>query len=151
MKVEVLTQVRELLRETFEGGLPGLGTQYLDHESGFIPTLSRLTAEQVSKSSGGRPTIAAHIRHCAFHLRVSYEWIQGDHSRRDWLGSFAPQQVTDAEWKALLSELQRAREEFLRVLEGLPEAKFIEEGCGMGEIAHLAYHLGVIRHLIHSV
>jgi len=151
MREGVLALVEELMRETFEGGLPGQGTQYLDHASGVLPTLAGLTAEQASKSVDGHPSIAAHARHTSFHLRVSKEWILGDHSRRDWKGSFLPSTVSDAEWRALQQELQRSRQELLEVLRSLDDDKFLSEGACLGSIAHVAYHLGAIRQLMHQV
>ena len=151
MKQAIQDQIVELLRETFEGAVPGQGTQYLDHTSGIRPTLSALTAEQASKRFDGRPSIAAHARHMAFHLRATSEWIRGDHSRRDWLASFEPQTVNEAEWKAIQQDLERWRAELVRTLEALSPEQFVEEGGGLGAVAHLAYHLGAIRQLAHRV
>jgi hypothetical protein len=150
-KDDILAQVEELMRETFEGGLPGQGTQYLDRTSGITPTLQTLTAEQASRSLDGHPSIASHARHMNFHLRVAKEWILGDHSRRDWKGSFEPQTVDQTEWRQLQQELQRSREELIEVLRSLDDEKFVEEGAGMGSIAHAAYHLGAIRQIMHRV
>ena len=147
----ILDQVVELLRETFEGGLPGQGTQYLDHSSGIRATLSAITAEQASRRPGGHPSIAAHARHMNFHLRVTSEWILGDHSRRDWLGSFEPQTVTEEEWVRLKQDLEASRAELVRVLRSLTPERFVEEGGAISAIAHLAYHLGAIRQLMHRV
>ena len=139
------------MRETFEGGLPGQGTAYLDHGSGIRSTLSSLTAEQASRRFDGHPSIASHVRHMNFQLRVTAEWIQGDHSRRDWAASFEPQVATEKEWAALQRDLEGSRAEFIRVLEGLSPERFVEEGAGLGAVAHLAYHLGAIRQLMHRV
>ena len=114
-----LAQVVDLLRETFEGGLPGQGTQYLDHSSGIRSTLRSLTAEQASRRFEGHPSIAAHVRHMNFHLRVTSEWILGDHSRRDWAQSFEPQSVSAEEWPKLLQELEASRQELVRAFEYL--------------------------------
>ena len=151
MKQALLEQVVELLRETFEGALPGQGTQYLDHSSGIRATLSGLTAEQASRRFDGHPSIASHARHMNFHLRVTAEWIQGDHSRRDWAASFEPQTVTGDEWAVLQKDLEVSRAEVIRTLEGLSPEQFIEEGAGLGSVAHLAYHLGAIRQLMHRL
>lgn len=151
-KNAILDQVIELLRETFEGErAKGEGTQYLDHDSGIRSTLSRITAEQASRRVDGHPSIAAHARHMNFHLRVASEWIRGDHSRRDWPGSFEPQSVTDEEWAGIQQDLEASRTELIRELESLSPERFLEEGAGMGAIAHLAYHLGAIRQLMHHV
>jgi hypothetical protein len=151
MKQEFLKQAVDLLRETFEGGLPGQGTQYLDHNSGIRRTLNGLTAEQASRRPGGHPSIAAHARHMNFHLRVTSEWILGDHSKRDWEASFEPQTVNEEEWARIKQELEASRAELVRVLESLTPEKFAEEGAAVGAITHLAYHLGAIRQLMHRV
>jgi len=146
----MLDQMEELLRETFEGAKPGEGTQYVDREGGIRQSLAALTAAQASRSRDGHPSIAAHVRHMAFHLRVSHEWIRGDHSKRDWIGSFKPFEVNDDEWKAVQQELERERRTFIDVMRGLSDAEVVENGAGMGTIAHLAYHLGALRQLLHD-
>ncbi|HEY7728923.1 MAG TPA: DinB family protein [Candidatus Eisenbacteria bacterium] len=151
MKEVMLAQAVDLLRETYEGGLPGQGTQYLDHGSGIRSTLALVTAEQASRRVDGHPSIAAHVRHMNFHLRVTSEWIEGDHSRRDWRASFEPQTVTEEEWETLKRDLEASRRELIRVLESLTPERFAAEGAAMGAIAHLAYHLGAIRQLLHRV
>ena len=151
MKQEFLKQAVDLLRETFEGGLPGQGTQYLDHNSGIRSTLNGLTAEQASRRPGGHPSIAAHARHMNFHLRVTSEWILGDHSKRDWEASFEPQTVNEEEWARIKQELEASRGELVRVLESLTPEKLAEEGAAVGATTHLAYHLGAIRQLMHRV
>lgn len=148
MSEALFDEMQSLLRETFDGGLPGEGTAYLDHASGIHPTLKPITAAQASQRHGAHPSIAAHVRHMNFHLRVSYEWVQGDHSKRDWKGSFEPQTVTETEWQALQREIEASRIEFLRVMKALPPDRFVAEGAGLGAIAHLAYHLGAIRQLL---
>ena len=144
-------RLQEILRETFEGGLPGEGTEYLDHASGIRNTLRSITPAQASKRRNGRPSIAAHARHMAFHLRTVSEWIQGDHRKRDWVGSFEPQTVYDSDWKRIQSDLEEARELFLETMKSLTPESFAKEGAGYGAIAHLAYHLGAIRQLLHDV
>jgi len=147
----MLAQVLELLRESFEGGRPGQGTQYLDHDSGVRSTLRRISAAQASQRPDGRPSIAAHARHMNFQLRAAAEWMQGDRSTRDWPGSFEPQTVTPEEWAQLQEELESSRAELARVLESLSAEKLVDEGAGMGAVAHIAYHLGAIRQLMHRV
>ncbi len=147
----LLNQAIDLLRETYEGGVPGQGTQYLDHSSGIRSTLNEVTAEEASKRLDGHPSIASHARHMSFHLRVTAEWIQGDHSKRDWVKSFEPQAVNEDEWAAVKDDLEASRRQLIRVLESLPPERLAEEGAAMGAIAHLAYHLGAIRQLLHRV
>jgi hypothetical protein len=140
-----MQEVEELLGETFSGGRPGKGTQYLDHDSGIVNTLKSITAEQASQKHGSHPSIAGHVRHMIFHMRVACEWIAGDHSSRDWKGSFLPQEVTEEEWSALQKEIEETKEEYLRVIEALSPDQVISESGATGVIAHLAYHLGAIR------
>ena len=145
MSTEIFYQMEELLRETFEGARPGEGTQYLDRDAGIYSTLRGLTAEQASRANGKHPSVASHVRHMIFHLRVACEWAAGDQGKRDWKASFLPQSVTPVEWAALVEEFGQVREEYLRIMRGLSPERFVEEGAGMGAIAHLAYHLGAIR------
>jgi hypothetical protein len=152
MKSPLLDQIVELLRETFEGGRPGEGTQYLDHDSGIRRTLAGITAEQASRRPGARrPSIASHARHMNFHLRVTAEWILGDRSKLDWAASFEPQGVSEEEWAALQRDLDTSRAALVRALESLTPERLLEEGAGMAAIAHLAYHLGSIRQVMHAV
>ncbi len=151
LKQEFLKQTVDLLRETYEGGLPGQGTQYLDHASGIRSTLNSVTAEQASRRPDGHPSIAAHARHMNFHLHVTSEWILGDHSKRDWNASFEPQTVNEEEWAKIKQQLEASRRELVSVLESLTPERFVEEGAALSAITHLAYHLGAIRQLIHRV
>ena len=151
MRHGVMMELEELLRETYEGGVTGQGTRYLDHVSGIHTTLSALTAVQASKSPNGHPSIAGHARHMAFHLRAVAEWIEGDHRQRDWVGSFQPFEVNEEDWRQLRAELDEARDRFVNVMHSLSDDVFVREGSGMAAIAHLAYHLGAIRQLMHYV
>ena len=144
-------RLKEILRETYEGGIAGEGTEYLDHASGIRQTLRPLTAAQASRRLDRHPSIAAHARHMAFHLRVTAEWVQGVRVKRDWPASFEPQSVSGEEWARIQQDLEEARAEFLRVMAALGPEQLAEEGGGMGAIAHLAYHLGAIRQLAHRV
>jgi hypothetical protein len=150
MQDALYRETEELMRETFEGGRPGEGTQYLDHDSGILNTLKGLSAAQASEQKGTHPSIAAHVRHMTFHLRVAYEWIGGDHGKRDWKGSFLPQTVTQEDWSRLQTQIVETKAEYLRVLRALPLDRLISEGGTIGVIAHLAYHLGAIRQLLPS-
>ncbi len=147
MSDTMLHEIEEILRETYYGSRPGEGTQYLDHDSGIINTLRRLTAQQASQRYQGHPSIAAHVRHMNFHLKTACQWIAGDRGRRDWKASFEPQEVTAQGWVELLKEIEDTREEYLRVVRNLPEGRRISESGSLGVVAHLAYHLGAIRQL----
>ena len=152
MTYSLLDWSLEILRETFEGERPGAGgTLFLDKTGGIRQTLSELTPEQASARFDQHPSIAAHVRHMAFHLCAVAEWIEGDRRSRDWPGSFEPQTVNASEWKAVQAELEMARQRFEAVLRGLTPEQLVENGAGMGALAHLAYHLGAIRQLVHRV
>ena len=151
MSDALFEMLKEILRETYEGGLAGQGTAYLDHASGIRNTLRPLTTARASMRPDGHPSIAAHARHMAFHLRVATEWVQGVRIKRDWLGSFEPQTVSDEEWARIQQELEDARTEYLRVMAALGPDRFVQEGAGIDVVAHLAYHLGAIRQLVHVV
>ena len=144
-------RLQEIVRETYEGAIPGEGTEYLDHESGIWKTLRPVSAARASARPDGHPSIAAHSRHMAFHLRVSAEWVRGIRMKRDWIASFEPQTVDEAGWQAVQRELDDARTAFLEAMTSLSDPEFVDEGAGFGAVAHLAYHLGAIRQLLHRV
>ncbi len=143
-----LSEVEEIIRETFEGGLPGQGTQYLDHDSGIVNTIKRISYIKASERPNKHISIASHISHMTFHLKVAYEWIKGDHSKRDWSKSFEPSKVNEQEWKKLIQEFDESKIQYLQAIRNLPNEKLISDSGAFGIIAHLAYHLGAIRQLL---
>ena len=142
----------QLLKETFEGPPPEMGSAYLDKGAGLFQTLDQVTAEAASTSVRPEaPTIAAHCEHLRFYVMTLYEFMRGATDKVDWKQSWLVQTVTPAEWDDLKGRLRRAYTtitEHLRSLEGWGEE---EVGDGMAILVHTAYHLGAIRQLVRAL
>ncbi len=135
-----------LLRETFEG--PS-GNIYLARDAGLFATLDAVTAETASfVPSAGAQTIAAHCRHLAFYVRVNHQSVLGHDQQYDWPGSWRPQQVGEASWEELKRHVRTEYEALIATLERLQSWSAFQAGDCMAIVAHTAYHLGVIRHIL---
>ena len=84
-KDDFLKDILFVLRETFEGSPEGTGSAYLDRGVGILPTLEKLSAEQVSRFSG-ETTIAAHTEHAKFYLDRICEFLKRQ-NRKSELGT----------------------------------------------------------------
>jgi hypothetical protein len=144
-----------VLREAFEGGMPGQGTAFLDGTSadgkvnnGLFATLGALTPEQASDATVSGLSIAAHTAHVACYLEVSLRQARGDFGAVDWPGSFEPREVDAAGWATTRQRVQRAYEELVPFARRY-SSWTVEATGGMAAIlAHTAYHLGSIRQIV---
>lgn len=97
----------EVFAETFEGGKPGAGTNYLDNpkkdgssNAGFFAVLASISAEAASSPTALGNSIAAHTAHSAFHIEATLRYAAGERSPNDWQASFLPSVVSSLEWQA---------------------------------------------------
>jgi hypothetical protein len=141
----VIGQLLGVLDEAFEHP-PMPWTYFTDNsaDAGFFDTLAKLSAAEVSRSSGGT-TIAAHVHHVAFGLSVSSAWIQGDRSRRNWQESWRVSTVDDAAWSRLQEQLRSEYKNLRQVIESNTLSGVEAFGGAIAAIAHVANHLGAIR------
>jgi len=136
-----------VLREEFAGA-PGPWTYLIDNRPGvgMLSTIESISAEDASVPAGpSGTTIAGHVNHVRASLAVSTELIKKEASSRDRTGSWTVAQVSGPEWKKLQVELRGQYERSLQVIQS--QGEWDEDGFGaaLGAIAHVAYHLGVIR------
>lgn len=139
-------QLKTLLREGIQG--PQKDWSYFTdpNSKGVLGTIEKLSSTSASKISGPNDnTIAAHVWHLIFALRATSDWIQGDHSPKDWDESWRIQKVNDSEWAKIQSKLRQHYENFIRVIETVDLSKEEVLSGVIGTIAHVAYHLGAIR------
>lgn len=143
---EVARGFQFLLVETFEN----VQGAYLDKGTSLFETLADISAAGASQPMGACATIAAHVAHVTYYLRVLEDRMFGrDLSYVNWeeiwetVGA-----VTEAEWAAILADL---RETYERIKGHLDEAEswggISELSSMLGIIAHSAYHLGEIRQM----
>jgi hypothetical protein len=140
-------QLLAVLREGIEG--PATKWSYfLDSgaDAGLRNTLARLTPEEASRKVGGN-SVAAHAHHLLFSFEAFGAFIAGDRTRRDWNESWRVNEVDDAAWTKLQSDLLAAYEALRSTIDThVNEGASVEAtGGAMGMAAHLAYHVGAIR------
>jgi hypothetical protein len=138
-------QVNAVLREAFEGTTTSW-SYFTDGppESALFGTLAKLSAAEASQPIGGT-SIAAHVQHTAFGLRVSAAWVRGDRSPNDWKESWAVTTVDDGAWARLQQQLRQDYEALFTAIAGQGGSSVEAFGGAVGAVAHVAYHLGAIR------
>lgn len=142
----------QLLKETFEGPPPEVGSAYLDKGGGLFLTLDQVTAEAASISvRPGAPTIAAHCEHMRFYVMALYDFMRGATDKVDWNQSWLVQTVTPAEWNDLKEQLSEAYTTLTDHLQSVGAWGDEEVGDAMAILVHTAYHLGAIRQLARTL
>ncbi|WP_420596054.1 DinB family protein [Deinococcus sp.] len=150
----LLSDLQDILRETFEGGQPGKPTMFLDStkadgsgNNGIFGTLSGLSASQASDPTALRLSVASHAAHMAYYLEVGLLFMRGETPSGPfaWMESFSPSVVDDAAWTALQTRLHAAYDEMMERLDA-EEPSAVEEG--VNPAIHSAYHLGAIRQTV---
>ena len=138
-----------LLKEAFEGPLPGEPSAFLDQGGGLFQTIERLTAEEASSlPRPGAPTIAAHCEHTRFYVDALYEFMRGATGKVDWKQSWLVSSVNAGQWQALQTALRSSYTTLLRHLESTEEWGDTPISEAMAIVTHTAYHLGAIRQLV---
>lgn len=148
----------EVLREAVEGGQPGQGTAFLDGTNadgsgnkGLLATLEGLSAARASNPTSLGLSVAGHAAHTAYHMEVIVRYNTGDRGPFDWPGSFNPSSVNESEWAALRSRVKTAYQSIIHLAQSNPSWGRNEAAGIAGALAHVCYHLGVIRQLIKLV
>jgi hypothetical protein len=138
-------QLDALLREAFEGG-SGSWTYFIDNrpDAGLLGSLAAIGAAEASRPVGGS-TVAAHVHHAAFAMRVTAAAVEGDDRAIDWKRSWAVTTVDDAGWRGLLRAARDDYESLRAAISSHATAGERSFGEAVGAIAHLAYHLGAIK------
>jgi hypothetical protein len=141
----------DCLKETFER-VSGI---YLDGGTSLFETLEGVSAEEASRPSpGGGATLAAQVEHVRFYLDVLNEVMQKQVvTRVDWREIWQRVRgVTQEEWEG---QKRGLRESYQRVVETVTRYDKWQSEYGisgsLAVLAHTAYHLGGIRHTLHSI
>lgn len=118
-------------------------------DPGLLRSLDRISAAAASAASPGGASVAAHVDHLRYGLSLRNQEAAGvrAYENADWTVSWRKVSVTDAEWLALRQQLRAEAEEWLAALAVPREIDELELNDVIGNIAHLAYHLGAIRQL----
>ena len=105
---EVARGFQFLLVETFEN----VQGAYLDKGTSLFETLDQISAAGASQPMGDCATIAAHVAHVTYYLRVLEDRMFGrDLSYVNWDEIWRTVSgVTEAEWEAMIADLRRTYE-----------------------------------------
>ncbi len=145
-KEDFLKDVLVILRETFEGSPEGQGSAYLDHGIGVLPTIDKLSAEQVSREINGI-SIVAHTEHAKFYLDRIAEFMKGRTEKVNWEQSWLIETVNEEEWNALRDAVRKSYDNVLRTFAEIETWNQDNIGDAVAIVAHTAYHLGAIRQI----
>jgi len=149
-KEDFLKDVLVILRETFEGSPEGQGSAYLDHGIGVLPTIDKLSAEQVSREINGI-SIVAHTEHAKFYLDRITEFMKGRTEKVNWEQSWLIETVNEEEWNALRDAVRKSYDNVLRTFAEIETWNQDNIGDAVAIVAHTAYHLGAIRQLAKAI
>ncbi len=148
----LLMAVRGLLEEAFTGRVPGLDFNFfVERDEGLGSVFDSLSAEEASVRLPGCSSVAAHMNHARFYLKVGNDIFEGGDDVTDWSVSWVRQTVDEAGWAEIRRELWAERERFLGRLEASSMDCIEEVGDAVMNVAHAAYHLGAVRTLKEAV
>lgn len=124
-------------------------------DAGLLKSLDGISAASASTppASGGA-SIAAHVDHVLYGLRLLNRWVAGEENPwadADWTASWKRQKVSDGEWAALREELRTQSRQWQQALAKAEDLEGIALNGAISSIAHLAYHFGAIRQIDRSL
>ena len=129
---------------------PGGAFMLNSGDVGLLRSLDRLSPAAASHAVDGGATIAAHAQHVRYGLSLMNRWAAGEKNPwqgADWTVSWRTTRVTDDEWKRLRAELRKETTKWTEAAGKPRELSDLELNGVVGNIAHLAYHLGAIRQI----
>ncbi len=139
----------ERLRELLEGEPKGKPTWVTTGgpEGGINGSIADLSAEQASRDIGGK-TIAAHVEHQRWALRLANDYFSGVTPTSNWSASWTVTSVDEEAWDALRAALRSEGETLLSNVAARQDWTKTDTLDGaFATYGHLAYHLGAIRQL----
>lgn len=122
---------------------------FTDKGTSIFETLSEISHIEASVVPPGLDeTIAGHVFHLTFYIKVLRAYLQGDRSKIDWSESWVVKAVTESAWKAEIEELRKEYESLQEFLRQNPEwDKNDNLGGLLAIVIHSVYHLGAIRQM----
>jgi hypothetical protein len=142
-----------LFSELIEGA-PDEGAYMLNaKDEGLLRALDRLSADAASTQTRTGSSIAAHVDHVRYGLSLMNRWTEGENpfADADWSSSWRRTIVSEEQWRALRADLRDEAMRWLSILRTPREVRDIELNGMVASIAHLAYHLGAIRQIDHTL
>ena len=112
-----------------------------------------LSADEASRSVHGGATIAAHAEHTRYGLSLYNRWAsQGGNpfANAKWDEAWKTSTVNDEQWAEIRAGLRDESHRWLQVLGSPRDVSTVELSGMIGEIVHVAYHLGAMRQIAAS-
>lgn len=149
-KQDFTTNLHALLKETFEGSPPGVGSIYLDREVGVLNTIEKISAEDASRFVGDA-TFASHLEHARHYLVELVGFMNGNAEKVNWEESWAIKTVDENQWNALRENVRRDYESVVQTFNRIETWDDDKIGEALGIVAHTAYHLGALRQIMKTL
>lgn len=148
---EIVTTLDVLYAELFNGPPAGKFAYMLNSgDVGLLRSLDKLASAAASARHDGGASIAAHVEHLRYGMALMNRWAAGEQNPwvdADWTAAWKTTSVTESEWKQLRATLRQEAERWLAAIVQPREVSRTELDVIVGNIGHLAYHLGAIRQI----
>lgn len=147
----IAPNLRVILAEMLDGPTAG-GYLLNTNDPGIIRSLDRLSAQAASATHAGGASIAAHVDHLRYSFSLMNRWAAGEnaYADADWTVSWRTNAVSDADWAKLRADFAREARRWLETIGRPREVNDQELTSLIGNLAHLAYHIGAIRQIDRS-
>ena len=144
-----------LFSELVDGARAPVGGNFVlnSGDAGLLASLDKLSADEASRSVHGGATIAAHAEHTRYGLSLYNRWAsQGGNpfANAKWDEAWKTSTVNDEQWAEIRAGLRDESHRWLQVLGSPRDVSTVELSGMIGEIVHVAYHLGAMRQIAAS-
>jgi hypothetical protein len=148
----ITTIVPRLMDELVRGSPDPAGETFMLNRGdvGLVASLDKLSAAEASSTHAGGASIASHVDHLRYGLSLLNQWAAGapaPWAAADWTASWKRSAVSESEWRGLREDLAREAQAWTDALRTPREVDEFQASWMIGNVAHLAYHLGAIRQI----
>jgi hypothetical protein len=143
--------ITEVWMETFQGVEEGAPSHFIETkpDTGIFGTIRLLSAKQASKDINGT-SIAAHIHHTMYHMKICLSYLDDLKPEADWSESWKIENLTEEEWQEIKEELTEQYEKMLDHIKNDTIDDFTLRFF-LSSLSHAAYHLGAIRQMMKTL
>ena len=147
------TSLTTLMSELAYGAKPRGNYMLNGGDAGLLRALDELSAADASRIVNGGSSIAAHVDHVAYYIRLMNRWAEGASmwDSADWTASWRRTTVDEEAWKELRRSFADELQTWMGVLKQPRDVQDWECASMVASIAHLAYHFGAIRQMNRSL
>jgi hypothetical protein len=149
---EITRCLTTLFSELVDGAKAPVGGNFVlnSGDAGLLASLDKLSAADASRSVHGGATIAAHAQHVRYGLSLKNRWASdGGNPFADatWDEAWKISAVDDEQWAEIRAGLRHETRQWLQTLGTPRDVRTVELSGMIGEIVHVAYHLGAMRQI----